>query len=426
MPSTPYNRGLAAIQQEISAKKRTHLIAAPRWVTLSDHENIVEVQDLTSPDSLGALQSGPTDQAAVTEQISKHDTPCDQAVEGIDELEEDEDNVPVCDEPKKKSALTSLEAQLIPLKRDGKTKGSLSKKQKLASRNTKTGRSGKSLRDILDHTEQEESNHINGLSASSATVAPKSMPGFLQLREQQGFASAQVPMVETSKPTVCNKPVLVQEPPWMSNPALRNPAWYDHSLSIQQRPIEATAAIASIRLCQERPLVRNLQRLGFDLIERETAIQGTDLVISTTTAILFRQLRPLPNGFETLVQELKLATYYYHRVMVVFEVIAYSVKEKATDAETPSVDPLGPPVLQALSALRRRLAVLVTPGANGTIGTVDLLFALNGAAEVIRVLRALLEDELEQVRRTNTALQVMDICEDRRWLWRDVVRLLLS
>jgi len=453
-PPTPHDQALEAIQQDIFAT-RNSLFVLPRWTLLPDYSS-GHIQEDPPLDTAHFHLAHSNENEYSPPVRSNCNLPTDQATQSLSgnadsaplQLGKDapqfgfkiNDNLPIdraTDNLGKKRHIAnlmgddeielppaSLEAQLVPERAARPAQSRPSKKRKTVIYEI---RKENPLDVLLKTTRQgtlggeasarkQKKPHNGGKHASEHD--PTSIPGFLELRERRELAR-HAPVVSKAQKEYYEIPqVIGVEPSWTSNPAIRNPAWYHEALLTESHPTQPIAVLSSIDLCQERSLVRTFQEYGFDLVERDSTIQGADLVVSASTAIIFRQLRSLAHELNELLQALKQATNFFGRVLIVFDVVTYSVIDKRADAIA-SVNPLNPPVLKALSALRRGIAVSIVPEMGDTIGTVDMNFAVNGAKEVAQVLRVMAEDELDQVRQFSGAQQSADICGDRQWLWTD-------
>lgn len=294
------------------------------------------------------------------------------------------------------------------------------KRQRLAHRSRGPRENAGSLFATIQSIQSDPTYRGFRRQGNGKTVAtkPTSLPTFLQLREEDALVSTEekisVPITQIEE--------IPQEldavPMWISNPAIKNPDWYDQALCNEIRPSERIAVLASIDLLQDRSLFRILEQSGFDLIERESAIEGADLVLSARIAIIFRQFGSLPSQLSDVRANLKQAATHFRFVFLVFEVIAYSVLEKRTDQAIPSVNPLSPPVLKALAALRRGIALSIQTGEGDILGSVELVFAIGGAREVAHVMKAIAEQDMEEVRQSVGTEGAVDY-NGRQWLLRE-------
>ncbi|CAD6590442.1 MAG: hypothetical protein TREMPRED_005731 [Tremellales sp. Tagirdzhanova-0007] len=342
----------------------------------------------------------------------------------IDGLRDDGKDMLVIDKPKAASIPNNLEADLVAGSSLRPELDRPPKRQKRITRHISSAPIAKSLNDVINATQyapyqidiHADTSRQKQLTRTVPDEA-NSMPEFLQIRGHQ--ALVQVP--PRSAPMKRFTPPQSNEPKylWINHLAIKNPPWYEDARCMQYYGRDSIAVLASLHLCQDRILVRSLERLGFEIVERESSIQGADLVISASTAILFRQLRILPTQITDIMQNLKLATNYFSRVILVFEVVAYGVMEKRTDTLIPSVDPLSPIVLTTLSALRRSIAITIVPGMSGTIGFVELVFATQGATEVSKVLTAISDHEAKRLESLIGVKEALEVCGTRPWLWRE-------
>ena len=199
---------------------------------------------------------------------------------------------------------------------------------------------------------------------------------------------------------------------------LANPAWYNKMINLPSLELESIQVLTSMRLVQNRPLHQAL-RAWFDPIEYDGPLQNIDLVLSASTAAMFRKVDDLLEHSKELVEELREAAKYYRRVIAVFEVAAYHQKHRlsGTDDDGPS---LSPALLSAIPAFRRAVAISSVSD-HGLPLQIELVFAVSGAEEVIKGLRGVLEEEFGLLRAAIGDREARQVCEDRAWLNTDPV-----
>ena len=390
-----------------------------------------EAQIPTSSKTIQHLERfSPNEQVIPLTDVSHTQASDNMAIpEEIDILIYDRQDTPVMKQSKAATISTNVEADLVARSSFQPEVERPLKRQKI-TREEPTAQNAKSLNDVINAIQNVQYGFIVHADTTArvrtSSDQANSMPEFLQMREHQGIVKA-FPVARkasTKRPT----PSQSTEPEhlWINSPAIKNPAWYEDAICTQLLPKDPIAVLASLHLCQERSLVRNLEQVGLEIVERESPIQGTDLVVSASTAILFRQLRTLPTQITDMMQNLKLATTYFSRVIVVFEVVSYGVMEKQVDTMISSIDPLSPTTLATLSALRRSIAVNIVPGMSGTIGVVELVFATQGATEVSRALAAILDSEAKRLETLIGVKLASEVCGHRQWLGREGVSIVHS
>jgi hypothetical protein len=214
-------------------------------------------------------------------------------------------------------------------------------------------------------------------------------------------------------------------PSWLTNASIKNPAWYSTATGRSLIKPKTRNVLGSMRLMQDRPLLRGLAQHGMNIIERDTSLQEADLVMSPMTAVLFRNLTSFTNAGQEnqqLVNSLKIAAAFFKRVIVVLFTVPYAAFDKPdTDGRSPhDVDPLSQTVVEGLGALRRKVAVGIQRDGMRIIGEVEFVFASHGAAEVGKVLRVLM-DEDEDVQRSVGDGRADRMVGARTWLEQDWV-----
>jgi hypothetical protein len=281
---------------------------------------------------------------------------------------------------------------------------------------------------IADLSQNRHAASRNSLRASGSKVQSASDPdqavqrqlanlprSFQQVFGQThtGTRSPDHKAVEKQKKTV---PPAIESPKqsWRLNTAIKNPPWYTKALAIPTKNDASIAVLCGERILQDRVLRRRLSESGFDLVERDGRIQEADLVLSGTTAVLFRKLMDVLEDLKPLIQSLRIAATYFKRVILIFEVIRFASAEKKEEAA--AVDPLGPPIIKALPTLKRGIAVECGVDGKEVIGDIDIVYAANGAEEVASVLKSVTQGEFGGVIKALGRENARGANEQREWL----------
>ena len=223
----------------------------------------------------------------------------------------------------------------------------------------------------------------------------------------------------TTPPDPLPPPKTIKKQPqidWRENEAIDNPRWYT---KLCARPSVGTPPIrvlASLNLMRRRGLVKQL-REAFILIDQKD-LQGADLALSPSIAVAFCNLQDTERG--SLLEEVRLTAQRYRRVLLVVEVLPFASKTCLFIQRKEDVSPLTPSTLEGITRLKRALEELSS--IDTKMGEVEVLFAVNGGAELTQVLRHILEDEFEVLRRELGDTASIDVCEGRTWLDKDEVR----
>lgn len=213
-----------------------------------------------------------------------------------------------------------------------------------------------------------------------------------------------------------NKPP--PKPHWRLNPLLKNAKWYTRVTSrpITTEPRLPRYVLATIDLMQNVHLVTALRKEEFRILDEDrSTLTGVDLALSPTTGILFRPLAGLAKSLTALLADLDISTNHYTRVIVILEVKSYGIKNLDPDnIPTDDADPHTPETYGALEDFVQAIAERNEEQAKGggAMGVIKLAFALNGAGEAARVVRAM-SDHPEQ--------DFVFPDPDGRWLDREVV-----
>ena len=218
-------------------------------------------------------------------------------------------------------------------------------------------------------------------------------------------------------------PAPVKPDAWKRDPIITNPAWYEKAAASKPKEqIEPmrVSVLSSVNIHHERKLVKAFELAGIDLIDRNGTIQGADMVLSATTAVLFRPLAKLPGELQAIFDTLKQMKQYYDRILLVFEVQPY--KQKADNQNKAEINPLNNEINKALPAFRRHVELSVKDAEKSQHAShVEILMAKNGVVEVVEVLRWVMEQEFGLLRRSIGDTAAIEICEDRQWLQEDDV-----
>ena len=483
-PATPYNQGLATIIQDISAKKKqSPLVAqsstlgerAPAGTSLTGYEGASSLspgdarymppQNDNRARHREATVSKPQDkspeyipiadtQAAYQAAEDRYDIAVTENELNVPSLANRSENgllsnhpLPQGSRPDRQHMLertvqqseqasnaktspdninaTNLESRLVTSGIADSRFNRPAKRVKLMT--NLSARADITLSDMLmakDNAPTQDTALTEGVTGNQGTTV--NLPSFFNLRELK--AARAMPAADIhAVPLPVEKQATIMPIPaedWTANTAVTNPQWFISASERQPHMQYPITSLASLDLCRVRPMLRGLESLKFDLFERNTKIQETDLVLSSRTAVMFRNLQHLPNEIDTTKRQIKAAAVYYRQVIVVFEVISYSVAEQNANQNIPTVNPLNPAVLSALSALKRAIAGAIVARAadEGVIGTVELVFALNGAGEIVKVLRIVAEEDADHTAGLLDPTLAGELLGDRDWLCQDTVR----
>ncbi|KAF8877603.1 hypothetical protein BD779DRAFT_1789487 [Infundibulicybe gibba] len=128
--------------------------------------------------------------------------------------------------------------------------------------------------------------------------------------------------------------------------------------------------MASLEIIQKQALIRalRLRECAVDLIERNS-LDGMDFIIDPQTGVLFMSLFLLPSQCAALITRIAAQSWHFARILVVYEAYptAHSYKERRRSGATPS--PYTPPIMKALSKVRRDLDIAEACG-NKRVGVV--------------------------------------------------------
>ncbi|ORY24293.1 hypothetical protein BCR39DRAFT_561589 [Naematelia encephala] len=203
---------------------------------------------------------------------------------------------------------------------------------------------------------------------------------------------------------------------WKQNKIFQNPGWW-LAATRKTAPIEPRLPVfAGLELLQHRSMRRALGLQGFELIERETSIQGADLVLSGHTAVLFRKVVDLSDTKQQqdIIAALETTSTFFRRIMLILEVIPYALHEKGNPA-APLPIILTPPLVKSISAFKRRVAIECAPGVHDVVALPSVIFALGPASEVACGLRTIAEEELDTLRTEGKTGKIEEM-ERRVWL----------
>lgn len=206
---------------------------------------------------------------------------------------------------------------------------------------------------------------------------------------------------------------------WKDHKSIKNPKWYASSLRLcASREKDPIPTYISNSVLKIRPIFRAIEGVNFNPVEIESEqIQHVDMVLSPSTGVIFTSLAKLPMNHIKLLKQIKGAAFYFTRVVVVMEVMPYRLfKDPKSLAEC---TPLDEDIVNGLSTFKRAVEGSVNNG-EGLIGTAEIIYALNGAGEVARVLRGIsikLDNELLRMCKGET----LRLWQDKPWVYKPVV-----
>jgi hypothetical protein len=290
-------------------------------------------------------------------------------------------------------------------------------KERRTPRKTRPGADGRSLKDLVFG---KRSARIQ--RAGNSVAAIDESGDLRQLYGLKPSRPAPAPVIEHNAEI---DDVDKTPPSWMSNASIKNPAWY---LAATRRSLikpKTRDVLGSMRLMQDRPLLRGLAQHGLNVTERDTSLQEADLIISPMTAVIFRSLTSFTNASQdsrVLVNSLKVAATFFKRVIVVLCTVPYAAFDKPDiNGRSPhDVNPLSQAVVEGLGALRRKVAVGIQRDGTRIIGEVQFAFASHGAAEVGKVLRVIMDREEDMQRKISDG-RGDGMVGTRNWLEQDWV-----
>nr|XP_019045679.1 hypothetical protein I302_06070 [Kwoniella bestiolae CBS 10118]OCF24609.1 hypothetical protein I302_06070 [Kwoniella bestiolae CBS 10118] len=206
---------------------------------------------------------------------------------------------------------------------------------------------------------------------------------------------------------------------WTKDPSIKNPKWYiksiDNPPDARETPLPIFVAMSMFKRI---PLIRALRAEGFNLVEREEVMHSADMVLSPSTAVVFRNLSELSYTYDQLLQDLKDACTRFTKVIVIFETIPFSASEKNLDAKK-TTNPITREVQNGIETIKRLLPMALQ-STNRPTGKVDLVFAYNGATEVVMALMCLMDEEGKKMLKKDKNGH-KEVYEDRSWLEKEPV-----
>ncbi|WVQ73213.1 hypothetical protein IAR50_002779 [Cryptococcus sp. DSM 104548] len=401
IPDPVLNPADAAIRSVVERPAHKMTPAKPRWKTIQDAEREQGLKSSTKAASTSSLPSETTTLPAAstpsatakrrTKKRKKGQMTPDVAADilGGDELL-DEEVVKIMLTPKNKK----------------KAVGNMTRERKAA-----TGLKAPlnpSLDDILgsmtpphaQKTKGARIDHSTDYSAATLTRAaatdPSTLSGFLRLQNLGHLAEQEPevvyrPAAGQELPAIYEEDEEVESVDWRVNPEILNPAWYSRASQRDVQPYtDPVSVFAKVDLFQNRHLVKALESQNFYLFD-STDLQGADLVLSPSTALMFRSLQSLPDTHVQLLEQLKETATFYHHVVLVFETISFAAAEGHGDARK-NISSLGVEILHALGSLKRGRKAAWQGNLN-IIGQVEFVFACEGANEVVKGVMAMLESD---------------------------------
>ncbi|KAJ7702249.1 hypothetical protein B0H17DRAFT_1043394 [Mycena rosella] len=138
--------------------------------------------------------------------------------------------------------------------------------------------------------------------------------------------------------------------------------------------------MVSMELVQKQALLRSLRSrsCSIDVVERD-ALDGVDVVLDPHTAIIFTNLLVLPSECVDLTSRIAQQSWSYARLLVIFEAYpagrSYQPKANSNSSTASELFAYTPPVLKALSKLRRDLGISEGCGSKRRACQVQYAFA---------------------------------------------------
>ena len=247
-------------------------------------------------------------------------------------------------------------------------------------------------------------------------------------------------LTQVMKPKTNNVPTkpAKRNDEWRNDATIRSPTWWKSLTQDARDDLEKVSVLVDISVRRNRSLAKALTR-AFELVERSTEthagseeaamlgssvlrygwLQGADLVLSATTAVVFYNMNAVTTNLNEIVTRLLGTARYYRQVLVIFEVVDYHTHLQAGETDG-HPNPLSADLLQAVPKLRR--AIIGSLAGAELEADVELIFACDGPAQLTRLLRNSLEEEFVESRKTYGDARVWDACEGRgEWLSLDEV-----
>lgn len=365
--------------------------ARPRWMTIQDMDKLEgSAGDVKLDESFQA----PSPALTSTRRRKREEVPKKDA-ENVDELFEEGPDL----SQKLKAADKPEKAMRVNLCKKTKVKNVQSNPQKTSLDDITdiiTSRGVTDSRALTKNIQETSSNipdHENNMKNDLSTIK-----GFLYIQKLDHLISQEQEPTYKLPPNQSLSPIFEEEEPmdWRLDPILTNPEWFIQISALQPQSFEIPVPImATVSLFQNRPLIRMLESRGLYLLDSFPSLQGADLVISPTTALVFRPLSSLPDIHVELLEELKLAATYYQRVILVFETISYAASERYTKTSN-NFNPLATAVVHALGSLSR--GKKAAWGTRDIIGELDIMFAYKGAGEIANSVSKILREDEERLR----------------------------
>ncbi|WWC70723.1 uncharacterized protein I206_104674 [Kwoniella pini CBS 10737] len=201
---------------------------------------------------------------------------------------------------------------------------------------------------------------------------------------------------------------------WTANSLVRNPVWYEDACNLSiPYDSKLPPILIAISVLQKLPLFRALKKEGFTTVEKEKKMHSADMVISPATAIILQDLKSLPQHSMDLLQELKVTACKFERTIIIIECINYTACEKDPNAKNKS-NPLSEDAMKAITQFKYFMPRALG-SADGSTGEVEVIFSYNGAVEVARIIRWLIEDDRKRLKDIDSEGH-QAVYEDRQWL----------
>jgi hypothetical protein len=247
--------------------------------------------------------------------------------------------------------------------------------------------SSREITELLKDLAPEKQNGIEG-DSSGKSPAPASK----SVKRQHSV----VDLVSGSSATGKKKKPNEIKKDWRKHESIKNPNWYGKSIRSSTADTSTNGpqgtslpVFLGSSVLSNRPMYRAIGDVNLDPVERDSwDIQYVDMILTPSIGVIFLPLDKLAKMGEGLLRRSKAAAVYFHRTIIVFEVIPYRhiAKKQGSSTDSEIESPLTPEMTKNLQDFRKALESTKEKAAE-VIGTTEMVFATRGAEEVAMMLK---------------------------------------
>lgn len=279
-----------------------------------------------------------------------------------------------------------------------------------------------SSREITEFLKDLAPEKQNGIEGDSSGKPPA--PALKSVKRQHSV----VDLISGSSTGKKKKPNEVKED-WRKHESIKNPNWYGKSIRSSTADTSTNGprgtplpVFLGSSVLSNRPMYRAIGDVNFDPVERDSwGDQYVDMILTPSIGVIFLPLHKLAKMGEGLLHRSKAAAVYFHRTIIVFEVISYRhiAKNQGSGTDSEIESPLTPETIKNLQDFRKALES-TKDKATEVIGTTEMVFATRGAEEVAMMLKGVALGSNTDTAK-NLSGESLALWQDKKWVHSEIV-----